>query len=123
MDEGSQNRIAIDCEFLQNLCNASYLQYLAQGRYFEDEAFMKYLSYLRYWNQPEFKRLLIFPQSLEILDNLLSNETFRKELLIPQFVAYFHQQQGSNWMLDKTETPLLDQSEIADFIASTTEKK
>jgi mediator of RNA polymerase II transcription subunit 31 len=107
-----------DLEFIQNLCNASYLQFLAQNKYFDQKEFMNYLRYLRYWNNPEYKQLLIFPQCLEILDNLLSNESFRKELLLPQFVAYFHQQQGSFWMLNKESTPLVDSSEVANALAA-----
>lgn len=106
-----------DLEFVQNLCNGSYLQFLAQNKYFEEVTFMNYLSYLRYWNEPEYKQMLIFPQCLEILDNLLTNDAFRKELLIPQFIEYFHQQQGSFWMLDKSVTKLVDPVEASTLLA------
>jgi mediator of RNA polymerase II transcription subunit 31 len=118
MPVSDRERLQCDLEFIQNLCNASYLQFLAQNKYFDQSEFMNYLRYLQYWNEPEFKQLLMFPQCLEILDNLLSNESFRKELLLPQYVAYFHQQQGSFWMLNKESTPLVDSSEVVNALTA-----
>lgn len=111
-------RVKSDMEFIQNLCNASYLQFLAQNKYFEDKQFLNYLNHLRYWNEPQFKRFLIFPQCLEILDNLLENELFRKELVFPQFVAFFHQQQGSSWMMNKQTTKLVEAEEFESLALS-----
>lgn len=88
----------IDLEFVQNLSNARYLQFLAQQKYFEQDEFMAYLDHLRYWKRPEYCRLLLFPQCLTFLDLLIDNEKFRNELSFPEFVEHIHQQQGYHWM-------------------------
>jgi len=95
-----ERRLVVELEFVQNLCNAKYLLYLAQNRYLVDERFMKFLRYLRYWKRPEYSRLLIFPQCLAFLDNLIENELFRKELTLPPFADFVHAQQGSHWKSD-----------------------
>jgi mediator of RNA polymerase II transcription subunit 31 len=94
-------RLVCDLEFVQALCNASYLRYLATNNYFADPAFMAYLSYLKYWKSPEYTRLLQFPQCLAFLDHLLESEDFRNELSLPQFTDFVHQQQASHWMAGK----------------------
>jgi mediator of RNA polymerase II transcription subunit 31 len=92
-------RFRQDKEFVQLLCNMKYLQFLAQNKYFQDEKFMLYLEYLRYWKQPEYCVLLSYPQCLAFLDNLIDNERFRTELMQPAFIDYAHQQQGFAWQL------------------------
>lgn len=39
---------------VQCLASPEYLNWLAQNRYFEDAAFLKYLDYLRYWKRQEY---------------------------------------------------------------------
>ncbi|KAK3033216.1 hypothetical protein RJ639_033096 [Escallonia herrerae] len=46
-DDGRQ-RFLLELEFVQCLANPTYIHYLAQNRYFEDEAFIGYLKYLMY---------------------------------------------------------------------------
>ena len=99
-----EKRLLAELEFVQNLANAKYLLYLAQNRFLEDEKFLVFLQYLRYWKQPEYSKLLIFPQCLAFLDQLIDNELFRKELSMPQFVDFVHQQQGSHWKIDPPQT-------------------
>jgi hypothetical protein len=99
-DVDEDERFLIDLEFVQNLCNIEYLHYLAQNKYFEDAAFLNYLKYLRYWKKPSYMTFLLFPQCLDFLDILISSPRFRKELNVPQFVAYCHEQQGLQWMYD-----------------------
>lgn len=95
-----EDRFLIDLEFVQNLCNIEYLHFLAQNKYFDDSAFINYLKYLRYWRAPEYITFLAFPQCLDFLDALISSPRFRKELNVPQFVSYCHEQQGLQWMYD-----------------------
>ena len=33
---------------------------LAQNRYFDDPAFLKYLAYLQYWKQPQYARFVMY---------------------------------------------------------------
>ena len=35
-----------------------YYAGLAQNRYFDDPAFVKYLDYLQYWRRPEYSKLI-----------------------------------------------------------------
>jgi mediator of RNA polymerase II transcription subunit 31 len=93
-----KDRFLIELEFVQNLANMKYLNFLAQKRYFDDPAFMNFLKYLTYWKKPEYARHLLFPQCLAFLDELLENPAFRRELAVPQFIDYCHQIQGLHWM-------------------------
>ena len=87
---------------------------LAQQQYFQDERFINYLSYLRYWKKPQYacyityvirtsfltrtlRNSFRYPHSLYFLD-LLQHERFRKELAKPDCVAYIHRQQFYHWL-------------------------
>lgn len=94
-----KDRFIIELEFVQNLSNPKYINFLAQNGYFEQESFIDFLSYLKYWKQPEYARFLVFPQCLAFLDALVENSDFRREMSLPQFTEFVHQQQGSHWML------------------------
>ena len=89
-----EERFLIELEFIQNLSNPKYLSYLAQNKYFQDESFMAFLKYLRYFKEPQYLRHLIFPVCLTFLDELIGNVRFRQELLSPAFIDYIHAQQG-----------------------------
>ena len=93
-----KERFIIELEFVQSLANPKYLNFLGQKGYFEDEDFILYLKYLRYWKSPEYMKHLLFPQCLAFLDAILDNQQFRKEIAFPQFVEYVHAQQGLHWM-------------------------
>ena len=45
-------------QFVQCLANPKYLAHLAFSKFFEDERFLNYLSYLEYFRQPEYAKLL-----------------------------------------------------------------
>ena len=95
-----ERRLVVELEFVQNLCNAKYLLYLAQNRYFDDDRFIQFLQYLKYWKRPEYARLLVFPQCLAFLDSLVENDLFRRELQMPAFAEFVHAQQGLHWKSD-----------------------
>ncbi|XP_078155871.1 SOH1 family protein isoform X2 [Carex rostrata] len=57
-DDGKQ-RFLLELEFIQCLANPTYIHYLAQNRYFEDEAFIGYLKYLKYWQKPEYVKFIM----------------------------------------------------------------
>lgn len=94
----SDDRFIIELEFVQNLANPKYLNYLAQGGYFEQPSFLNFLSYLRYWKTEPYISHIIFPQCLAFLDALIDNPSFRRELCLPQFGDFVHHQQGMHWM-------------------------
>lgn len=92
-----ENRFCIEFEFVQNLSNPRYLNYLAQNGYFDDEKFIAFLDYLRYWKSPQYMKYLVFPQCIIFLDQLIENQEFRKKLSSSDFIEYIYQQQGLRW--------------------------
>ncbi|KAK3033782.1 hypothetical protein RJ639_034224, partial [Escallonia herrerae] len=79
-DDGRQ-RFLLELEFVQCLANPTYFHYLAQNRYFEDEAFIGYLKY---------------PHCLFFLE-LLQNANFRAAMAHPGNKELAHRQQFYFW--------------------------
>ncbi|KAK6343219.1 suppressor of hpr1 [Orbilia blumenaviensis] len=77
-----KTRFEIELEFVQCLANPFYLNYLAQGKYLQDEAFLQYLEYLDYWRQPDYVKFLSYPSfTLNALD-LLRQPKFRQDIMV-----------------------------------------
>jgi hypothetical protein len=72
-------RFLVELEFVQCLANPNYLQFLVQHSYFEKEAFVNYLTYLQYWQRPEYAKFVMYPHCLYFL-GLVVNETFRVQV-------------------------------------------
>ncbi|PON71071.1 Mediator complex, subunit Med [Parasponia andersonii] len=94
-DDGRQ-RFLLELEFVQCLANPTYIHYLAQNRYFEDEAFIGYLKYLQYWQQPEYIKFIMYPHCLFFLE-LLQNANFRNAMAHPGSKELAHRQQFYYW--------------------------
>lgn len=94
-DDGRQ-RFLLELEFVQCLANPTYIHYLAQNRYFEDEAFIGYLKYLQYWQQPEYIKFIMYPHCLYFLE-LLQNANFRNAMAHPANKELAHRQQFFFW--------------------------
>lgn len=94
-DDGRQ-RFLLELEFVQCLANPTYIHYLAQNRYFEDEAFIGYLKYLQYWQRPEYIKFIMFPHCLYFLE-LLQNANFRNAMAHPASKEVAHRQQFYLW--------------------------
>ncbi|KAL5787387.1 hypothetical protein ACOSP7_004336 [Xanthoceras sorbifolium] len=94
-DDGRQ-RFLLELEFVQCLANPNYIHYLAQNRYFEDEAFIGYLKYLQYWKQPEYVKFIMYPHCLYFL-SLLQNANFRNAMAHPATKELAHRQQFHFW--------------------------
>jgi mediator of RNA polymerase II transcription subunit 31 len=94
-DPGVQ-RFQLELEFVQCLANPTYIHYLAQNRYFEDEAFIGYLKYLKYWQRPEYIKYIIYPHCLFFLE-LLQNANFRNAMAHPANKELAHRQQYFFW--------------------------
>ncbi|XP_009792230.1 mediator of RNA polymerase II transcription subunit 31 [Nicotiana sylvestris] len=94
-DDGRQ-RFLLELEFVQCLANPTYIHYLAQNRYFEDEAFIGYLKYLQYWQRPEYIKFIMYPHCLFFLE-LLQNPTFRNAMAHPANKEVAHRQQFYFW--------------------------
>ncbi|KAJ1420178.1 Mediator complex, subunit Med31 [Sesbania bispinosa] len=94
-DDGRQ-RFLLELEFVQCLANPTYIHYLAQNRYFEDEAFIGYLKYLQYWQRPEYIKFIMYPHCLYFLE-LLQNANFRNAMAHPSNKELAHRQQFYFW--------------------------
>ncbi|KAL5791649.1 hypothetical protein ACOSP7_000243 [Xanthoceras sorbifolium] len=94
-DDGRQ-RFLLELEFVQCLANPTYIHYLAQNRYFEDEAFIGYLKYLQYWQRPEYIKFIMYPHCLFFLE-LLQNAHFRNAMAHPGNKELAHRQQFFFW--------------------------
>ncbi|CAK9177524.1 unnamed protein product [Ilex paraguariensis] len=94
-DDGRQ-RFLLELEFVQCLSNPTYIHYLAQNRYFEDEAFIGYLKYLQYWQRPEYIKYIMYPHCLFFLE-LLQNANFRNAMAHPGNKELAHRQQFYFW--------------------------
>ncbi|CAL1404188.1 unnamed protein product [Linum trigynum] len=94
-DDGRQ-RFLLELEFVQCLANPTYIHYLAQNRYFEDEAFIGYLKYLQYWQRPEYIKFIMYPHCLYFLE-LLQNVNFRNAMAHPGNKELAHRQQFYYW--------------------------
>ncbi|KAL2558464.1 Mediator of RNA polymerase II transcription subunit 31 [Forsythia ovata] len=94
-DDGRQ-RFLLELEFVQCLANPTYIHYLAQNRYFEDEAFIGYLKYLQYWQRPEYIKYIMYPHCLFFLE-LLQNPNFRNAMAHPGSKELAHRQQFYFW--------------------------
>uniref|UniRef100_A0A7N0RG16 Mediator of RNA polymerase II transcription subunit 31 n=1 Tax=Kalanchoe fedtschenkoi TaxID=63787 RepID=A0A7N0RG16_KALFE len=94
-DDGRQ-RFLLELEFVQCLANPTYIHYLAQNRFFEDEAFIGYLKYLQYWHRPEYVKFIIYPHCLFFLD-MLQNANFRNAMMHPANKELAHRQQFYFW--------------------------
>ncbi|KAF9668146.1 hypothetical protein SADUNF_Sadunf15G0098100 [Salix dunnii] len=94
-DDGRQ-RFLLELEFVQCLANPTYIHYLAQNRYFEDEAFIGYLKYLLYWQRPEYMKFIMYPHCLYFLE-LLQNANFRNAMAHPANKELAHRQQFFFW--------------------------
>ncbi|KAL8466296.1 hypothetical protein ACS0TY_035417 [Phlomoides rotata] len=94
-DDGRQ-RFLLELEFIQCLANPTYIHYLAQNRYFEDEAFIGYLKYLQYWQRPEYLKFIMYPHCLYFLE-LLQNPNFRNAMAHPANKELAHRQQFYYW--------------------------
>ncbi|MFS7920952.1 putative transcription regulator SOH1 family [Helianthus anomalus] len=94
-DDGRQ-RFLLELEFVQCLANPTYIHYLAQNRYFEDEAFIGYLKYLQYWQRPEYIKYIMYPHCLYFLE-LLQNASFRNAMAHPANKELTHRQQFYFW--------------------------
>lgn len=94
-DDGRQ-RFLLELEFIQCLANPTYIHYLAQNRYFDDEAFIGYLKYLQYWQRPEYIKFIMYPHCLFFLE-LLQNANFRSAMAHPANKELAHRQQFFFW--------------------------
>ncbi|KAJ3121275.1 Mediator of RNA polymerase II transcription subunit 31 [Nowakowskiella sp. JEL0407] len=110
-DEESKLRFQLELEFVQCLANPSYLQYLAQERYLQNEEFIDYLRYLKYWQKPEYAKFIIYPFALELLDLLIDHESFRSALLLPETAIFIHQKEFFHWQWHRIKHGIESESE------------
>jgi len=107
------SRFQAELEFIQRLANPEYLHCayehaarhdLAQTRLLDDEDFLRYLEYLKYWQRPEYCQHVAFPHCLRFLE-LLREPAFRQALKRPDFKDFVATQQHAQW---RYRLPVLD---------------
>ncbi|GBG23904.1 Mediator of RNA polymerase II transcription subunit 31 [Hondaea fermentalgiana] len=103
--EKERLRFEVELEFVQCLANPGYLMHLAQTLVLEDENFLAYLEYLRYWKEPEYAKFIIYPHCLYMLD-LLRDKGFRARLKDPQVTEMIHSQQFFHWQFNRAAATL-----------------
>ncbi|EJU04398.1 SOH1-domain-containing protein [Dacryopinax primogenitus] len=94
--EANRARFEIELEFVQALASPFYLETLAQRGYFQQEEFVEYLKYLRYWRKRDYARFLAYPQALHHLE-LLQEDSFRKALSNHNVIVALDNQQYQHW--------------------------
>ncbi|KAJ3217130.1 hypothetical protein HDU67_008507 [Dinochytrium kinnereticum] len=94
--DAAASRFMRELEFVQCLANPKYLQFLAQNRYFEDEAFLNYLKYLSYWREPKYSKFIVYPYCLEML-MYLQYKAFRDAVASEESVNLIHQKEFYHW--------------------------
>ncbi|CAD0091937.1 unnamed protein product, partial [Aureobasidium vineae] len=72
---------------LECLSNPLYLNHLATQKLLDDPEFIAYLSYLQYFAEPKYIKYLSYPGPTIRALELLQQERFRKDILIPETVA------------------------------------
>ena len=90
-------RFRAELEFVQLLASPTYLHYLAQYEYLEDEEFLSFLEYLQYWRRPRYAAFIEYPECLNFLKKLSEDEQFRKDLKFPQCRDKEHHDQFYRW--------------------------
>ncbi|CAM9575340.1 unnamed protein product [Ectocarpus fasciculatus] len=113
--EGSGTRFEMELELMNCLASPEYLHYLAQSGYLDDRGFIRFLEYLQYFKRPEYAKFITcqfemkkcrrYPHSLAMLDLLINNPPFRKEIAHVSFRDFVHQQQFLHWQFGKTAAP------------------
>jgi len=63
------------------------MNFLASQKFFDDPAFIAYLDYLQYFKQPQYTKYLSYPAPTLKALQLLQQEKFRKDVLMPETVA------------------------------------
>ena len=64
--------------------------------YFDSPQFIKYLRYLLYWTHPDYRKFIVYPNTLVFLE-LLQSKTFRDELKKRHCIEYIHEQVLLKW--------------------------
>lgn len=77
---------------------------LAQHRYFDDADFIKYLEYLRYWEELPYCSYLVFPHCLRMLE-LLQQPSFRLALKRADYKDFIFEQQHWHWKYRQCALP------------------
>ena len=89
-----RSNFELDLEFIQLLCNPEYLKWLNNEDWFEKEEFLDYLKRLLYFKKDKFRKFLVYPQCIEILEEILQD----KEILNDDhFIQKLEKQQFYLW--------------------------
>jgi len=94
--KANRELFTLELEFVQALGNPFYLYNLAVEGYMDDPAFINYLKYLRYWQEKEYARFIVYPQALHHLE-LLQHASFREAVKHPETQTHLQHHQFEHW--------------------------
>mmetsp|Transcript_1368 Transcript_1368/g.3547 ORF Transcript_1368/g.3547 Transcript_1368/m.3547 type:complete len:149 (-) Transcript_1368:88-534(-) len=97
----ASERFQLELEFVQALANVDYLAHLAHSGSLDDQDLIHFLTYLQYWQRPEYAKYIVYPQCLRMLE-LLQDSGFRTALKNPIFVDYARRQTSLHWLFRGT---------------------
>nr|PNR42977.1 hypothetical protein PHYPA_017809 [Physcomitrium patens] len=69
--------------------NPTFIHYLEQNRYFNDEAFVSHVKFLLIWKQTDYAKDIIYPHVFFLLD-MLQGANFREAMAHPANKLYFY---------------------------------
>ncbi|KAF2136145.1 uncharacterized protein K452DRAFT_302995 [Aplosporella prunicola CBS 121167] len=84
---GGYSRFELELEFVQCLANPWYLNHLAAQKHLDNPDFVAYLDYLQYFRQPKYAKYLTHPGPTLRALQLLQQEHFRREIIMPDTVG------------------------------------
>ena len=102
-DKENWQRFCTELEVLHSLANPSYLNFLAISGYLQDARFLAFLKYLQYWKKENYRKYILYPIVLEILDMLLSSEEFRENLKDKNIIQELDFQITCQWLMSKND--------------------
>ena len=89
-------RFTLELEFINALANPKYLHRLAADGVLRDPAFVEYLRYLAYWEEPAYAKFVLYPHALRFRRELLREE-FRLALENPRVSERVFAEQFEHW--------------------------
>ena len=82
-----------------------------------DPAFINYLTYLKYWQKPEYAIYIAYPYCLEIL-NLLQYPEFRTACLHADTATFLHKKEYAQWQYLSKRQGVLESPLVSEEVAS-----
>jgi len=96
-ETSNDERFILELEFINALANPRYLHKLARDGILNSPAFVRYLAYLAYWEEPRYAKYVLYPHALRFRRELLREE-FRSALENPRTGERAFASQYNHWL-------------------------